>query len=79
MSVPVGSRGWVSFRDSAWESCELLDQTDKHLSLKLDSGNKTIERAKCKFFLRNPDNVEAIDDFLLLPYLDEPNILHSLV
>ena len=31
-----------------------------------------------QFCYRNPSTVEATDDFLTLPHLDEPNILHSL-
>ena len=31
-----------------------------------------------QFCYRNPSAVEATDDFLTLPHLDEPNILHSL-
>jgi myosin heavy subunit len=31
-----------------------------------------------QFCYRNPTAVEGTDDFLTLPHLDEPNILHSL-
>ena len=31
-----------------------------------------------QFCYRNPSAVEGTDDFLTLPHLDEPNILHSL-
>jgi hypothetical protein len=75
----LGSTGWVSTKDGVWQECELLDQSDTHLTLRLSNGVQTIDRRSCRFYLRNPDNVEAIDDFLKLPYLDEPNILNSLV
>ena len=75
----LGSSGWVSTKNGVWQECELLEQTDAHLTLRLSSGVQTVERRACKFYLRNPDSVEAIDDFLRLPYLDEPNILNSLV
>ena len=75
----LGSNGWVSTKDGLWLECELLDQNDSHLTLRLSNGVQTMERRACKFCVRNPDNVEAIDDFLKLPYLDEPNILNSLV
>jgi hypothetical protein len=75
----LGSNGWVSMTDGVWLECELLDQSDTHLTLRLSSGVQTVDRRTTQFFLRNPENVEIIDDFLQLPYLDEPNILNSLV
>ena len=75
----VGSRGWLSRKDGEWEPCDLIDQNDSQLRVQISGKVEVIEIRKCKFFLRNPENVEAIDDLLQLPYLDEPNILHSLV
>ena len=37
-----------------------------------------IPMSQIQFCYRNPSAVEAADDFLTLPHLDEPNILHSL-
>jgi hypothetical protein len=43
-----------------------------------DGQVQTVNRTQCQFCYRNPSAVEDSDDFLTLPNLDEPNILHSL-
>ena len=43
-----------------------------------DGQTQTVNRAQCQFCYRNPSAVEGNADFLTLPNLDEPNILHSL-
>jgi len=73
------NRGWVSFRDGEWEECEVVNSNQQQLSLRLASGEqRNVQRNQCQFAYRNPSAVEAADDFLTLPNLDEPNILHSL-
>jgi myosin heavy subunit len=77
------NRGWVSFKDKEWLECDVLDSNDSLLALKVKNSdgkeeNKTVPRKGCKFAYRNPTAVEASADFLTLPNLDEPNILHSL-
>lgn len=73
------NRGWVSFRDGEWEECDVVNSNQQQLSLRLASGEqRTVNRNQCQFAYRNPSAVEAADDFLTLPNLDEPNILHSL-
>jgi myosin heavy subunit len=73
------SRGWVSFSDSVWEECDVLNSSASELSLRLKSGEvRNINRTQAQFCYRNPSAVEQADDFLSLPNLDEPNILHSL-
>uniref|UniRef100_A0A7S0HDG8 Myosin motor domain-containing protein n=1 Tax=Hanusia phi TaxID=3032 RepID=A0A7S0HDG8_9CRYP len=73
------SRGWVSFKDAFWEECEVTDSNDTQLTLRLSNGQvKSFPRKQIQFCYRNPSAVEAADDFLTLPHLDEPNILHSL-
>mmetsp|Transcript_68386 Transcript_68386/g.142565 ORF Transcript_68386/g.142565 Transcript_68386/m.142565 type:complete len:1429 (-) Transcript_68386:617-4903(-) len=73
------SRGWVSFKDGVWEECDVTDSSDATLTLRLKNGSQdTYQRNKILFNYRNPSAVEASDDFLTLPNLDEPNILHSL-
>ena len=73
------SRGWVSFKDGVWEECEVKNSDANNLTLQLvDGSTKTFPRKQVQFCYRNPSAVEAVDDFLTLPHLDEPNILHSL-
>jgi myosin-5 len=72
------NRGWVSFKDAAWLECDVLGSTKTHLTLKMKEGTKTVARNECLFCYRNPSAVENSPDFLTLPNLDEPNILHSL-
>ncbi len=72
------NRGWVSFKDAEWSECEVIESTETQFTLKLKGGIKTVARTECLFCYRNPSAVEANADFLTLPNLDEPNILHSL-
>eukprot|EP00291_Cryptomonas_curvata_P024746 CAMPEP_0172165042 /NCGR_PEP_ID=MMETSP1050-20130122/8193_1 /TAXON_ID=233186 /ORGANISM="Cryptomonas curvata, Strain CCAP979/52" /LENGTH=343 /DNA_ID=CAMNT_0012835471 /DNA_START=135 /DNA_END=1163 /DNA_ORIENTATION=- len=72
------NRGWVSFKDAEWLECEVSDSSKTSLTLKLKEGTKTVNRTECIFCYRNPSAVEGASDFLTLPNLDEPNILHSL-
>jgi myosin-5 len=73
------SRGWVSFKDGIWEECDVVNSNAQQLSLRLKSGQvQTVNRNQVAFAYRNPSAVENADDFLTLPNLDEPNILHSL-
>ena len=72
------NRGWVSFKDAEWSECEVIKSTETQFTLKLKGGIKTVARTECLFCYRNPSAVEANADFLTLPNLDEPNILHSL-
>ena len=73
------NRGWVSFKDAEWLECEVLDSSKKSITLKLQDGtSKVFARSDCQFCYRNPSSVENSSDFLTLPNLDEPNILHSL-
>lgn len=73
------NRGWVSFRDGEWDECDVVTSTQQQMTLRLSSGEqRTVARDQCQFAYRNPSAVEAADDFLTLPNLDEPNILHSL-
>ncbi len=74
-----GRRGWFSRRDGGWEPCSLLEQNDTQLKIELNGKIEIVDASNSKFCFRNPDDVEAVDDFLLLPFLDEPNILQSLV
>ena len=75
----IGRRGWLSRRDAGWEPCNLLEQSDTQLKVEIKGKIELVEASNSKFYLRNPDDVEAVDDFLQLPFLDEPNILQSLV
>ena len=73
------NRGWVSFRDGEWEECDVVNSNQQQISLRLASGEqRTVNRNQCQFHYRNPSAVESAEDFLTLPNLDEPNILHSL-
>ena len=57
----------------------MLGASETHYSLKLkDGAQRSAERGKVQVFYRNPPEVEAADDLLSLPNLDEANILHSL-
>jgi len=57
----------------------VLGASETHYSLKLKDGTqRSAERGKVQVFYRNPPEVEAADDLLSLPNLDEANILHSL-
>jgi myosin V len=58
---------------------QVLGASETHYSLKLKDGTqRSAERGKVQVFYRNPPEVEAADDLLSLPNLDEANILHSL-
>ena len=73
------SRGWVSFSDGVWEECDVVNSSQTQLSLRMKDGStRDINRSQALFCYRNPSAVESADDFLTLPNLDEPNILHSL-
>jgi myosin V len=77
------NRGWVSFKDKEWLGCDVIDSSATHLNLKVKDADgkeeaKKVARKDCLFAYRNPSAVEGSADFLTLPYLDEPNILHSL-
>ena len=74
-----GRRGWISRGGAGWEPCNLLEQNDNQLKIVLKGKIEIVDSSNSKFYLRNPDDVEAVDDFLQLPFLDEPNILQSLV
>lgn len=57
----------------------MTNSSEQQLTLRLKSGEtQTHDRKKILFCYRNPSAVELEDDFLRLPNLDEPNILHSL-
>lgn len=72
-------RGWVMKKDYEWLECEVVDSAEAFLSLKIEGGSpKTFQRKDIQFFYRNPTAVEKSPNFLTLPNLDEPNILHSL-
>ena len=69
------SRGWVSFKDGVWEECEVKNSDANNLTLQLvDGSTKTFPRKQVQFCYRNPSAVEAVDDFLTLPHLDEPKL-----
>lgn len=73
------SRGWVSFRDGIWEECDVVSSGEADLTLRMkDRSVQTVKRSQVQFCYRNPSAVEAAEDFLTLPNLDEPNILNSL-
>lgn len=73
------SRGWVSFSDGIWEECDVVNSSSTQLSLRMKNGEvRSINRSQALFCYRNPSALESADDFLTLPNLDEPNILHSL-
>lgn len=73
------SRGWVSFTDGSWEECDVVTSSQTHLSLRMKDGSiRDMNRTQVLFCYRNPSSMESADDFLTLPNLDEPNILHSL-
>lgn len=67
------------FKDFEWEECDVVDSNDKDMTLKVADGTiKRVQRKDMRFHYRNPTAVELEHDFLKLPNLDEPNILHSL-
>jgi myosin-5 len=58
---------------------QVLGASATHYTLRLkDGAQQSAERGKVQVFYRNPPEVEAADDLLSLPNLDEANILHSL-
>uniref|UniRef100_A0A7S0QMA7 Myosin motor domain-containing protein n=1 Tax=Cryptomonas curvata TaxID=233186 RepID=A0A7S0QMA7_9CRYP len=73
------NRAWVSFKDGEWLECDVTNSSQTQLNLRFTDGQvQTVNRTQCQFCYRNPSAVEDSDDFLTLPNLDEPNILHSL-
>jgi len=67
------------FKDFEWQECEVVDSNDVELEVKVAGGAaKKVKRKDVQFHYRNPTAVELESDFLKLPQLDEPNILHSL-
>jgi len=72
-------RGWVMKKDYEWLECEVVDSAETFLSLRIEGGApQTLKRKDIQFCYRNPAAVEKSPNFLTLPNLDEPNILHSL-
>ena len=58
---------------------QVLEASESHYRLKLKDGSQqSVDRQKVQVFYRNPPELEAADDLLSLPNLDEANILHSL-
>jgi len=59
---------------------QVLEATESCYKLRLKDGSTemSVDRDKVQVFYRNPPEVEAADDLLSLPNLDEANILHSL-
>ena len=58
---------------------QVLEASNSQYTLKLNDGEqRSVDRSKVQVFYRNPPEVEAVDDLLSLPNLDEANILHSL-
>ena len=58
---------------------QVLEASKSQYTLKLNDGEqRSVDRSKVQVFYRNPPEVEAVDDLLSLPNLDEANILHSL-
>jgi len=57
----------------------VLGTSETHYTLKLkDGAQQSAARDEVQVFYRNPPELEAADDLLSLPNLDEANILHSL-
>jgi hypothetical protein len=54
-----------------------VSETEYKLKLK-GGGQQSVDRGKVQVFYRNPPELEAADNLLSLPNLDEANILHSL-
>eukprot|EP00960_Hanusia_phi_P047826 758609-Hanusia_phi.AAC.4 len=69
---------WVSSTNGGWVEAILVNTSEDKFSVRFKDGEKVFSKDKHKFYLKNPPEVEAADDFLTLPNLDEPNILHSL-
>ena len=59
---------------------QVLEATESCYKLRLKDGSTemSVDRDKVQVFYRTPPEVEAADDLLSLPNLDEANILHSL-
>ena len=76
LSVVSTKKTACSVLKKTWQ---VLGASETHYSLKLkDGAQRSAERGKVQVFYRNPPEVEAADDLLSLPNLDEANILHSL-
>ena len=68
--------GHSSLTCTSWQ---VLEASKSQYTLKLNDGEqRSVDRSKVQVFYRNPPEVEAVDDLLSLPNLDEANILHSL-
>ena len=74
------NRGWVMPpKASVWEECVIKDSDVTSMTLIMANGTlEQFKRKDIKFCYRNPTALEGSEDFLNLPHLDEPNILHSL-
>ena len=77
--VGEGNRGWVCQKGDVWEECTVKDNDATTITLVLADGTaKSFPKKSTKFAYRNPSSLDGCEDFLTLPHLDEPNILHSL-
>ncbi len=82
--LSVGGRLWPTTADFVLLSVTALSTVQsgcwKKASIRRfkDGQQQTVNRSQCQFCYRNPSSMEESDDFLTLPNLDEPNILHSL-
>jgi len=77
--VGDGNRAWVCQKGDNWEECTIKDNDATSITLVLaDGSTKSFPKKGTKFAYRNPSSLDGCEDFLTLPHLDEPNILHSL-
>jgi len=74
------NRGWVfPPKATVWEECVIKESNESSVTLIMaDGGSKQFPKKGLQLCYRNPTAMENSEDFLVLPHLDEPNILQSL-
>ncbi|KAK2445560.1 myosin-15 [Trifolium repens] len=82
MSLRKGSKVWVPDRDFAWLPAEVLESSEKQVSVQTDSINKQIVVVTPeKIFPRDADEDEhgGVEDMTRLAYFNEPGVLYCTI
>ncbi|KAK2445558.1 myosin-15 [Trifolium repens] len=81
MSLRKGSKVWVPDRDFAWLPAEVLESSEKQVSVQTDSINKIVVVTPEKIFPRDADEDEhgGVEDMTRLAYFNEPGVLYCTI
>jgi myosin heavy subunit len=79
MALKQANSFWVRGEGQEWFSAQIVSVVDSIFTLRYDDGHiEQVSSKSSQILPRNPENVEDSDDLVVLPNLDEPNVLQSL-